>query len=799
MTTFVAVKLKIFITTLANWMGDRVGTCCAERKLCAESNSAHKAARGNGPVIFYATILTMKEIAREKFHKRVTKQFGWEFNITEEGLYIAEISARARGEKQIGPKQTDDDDLRIEIDGRKFSQIKNQRYFDSPAAFSGGKLHNLKKTVFFLIYFSHGKHTITFVPDRKPRLEEVAIKFAGSTLSQVDLVLNEQAEEGDRRPWITFVLVDLPLEKIEAEIKTERRFFDSDDVKILIDGKIKRNTRNLFWKFWFWAGSFFSGETKTEIFETRMAAGLHYIELWADRTPSLLGIGFDFGARLDFSKFPKTKFTTADVQIYTYQGVDGKEDYNRFDAEIVDAVNRWNGEFLSQEYPPPEPLHPNLVKAMIYIESRMGYSKTGEGYYPAYPDVMQIADPRNPAIHSMLGEEGYEANEFISEKEYGHMSYNYPAGKTPNGDEPEDSIFWGTRWLYHKAQYLPQTLEKPYKREWRDWRESVQNYNDKSKRKYEEDVYDVYEKGIDERSKQRPVKLWAIVLALGISIGTFSFLSYHREFSSCNDADVAFDTSAQRQAASVAAVREAMTRKLAKYNNKDAGIYHYGVFFKDVFSLCDDDDGCYHNLIFPKYIKELVAGMKTFDQFIESAAALRIINSANYYHGDIDNDGNGEIVVVAPDFLNREYATLFVIDDGEKQGQFRLYEKRIDNFGYLNSPGSKLSPQNPLEILDLTGDATPEILLFLSGGRWGADLLVFQYLREEGINQIFSSNPDYLFPQFLFSDSNGNKIIEIKATGEMPFGGECDACEHIKVQEIFEYNRAVNKFELIAT
>jgi len=238
----------------------------------------------------------MKTILHEKFNKKITKSFDYEFEVTESGLHVIEIAARCRSEKQIGENETDDDDLRIEIDGRKFPKLDSpKRYFDSPAAFSGGQLHNLKKIVFFLIYFSKGKHILTFIPDREPILEEASIQFAGDKVSDIDLDINSQAEDGDRRPWITFALVDLPLKQMNAEIKTQRRFFDSDDVKLIIDGKTKRNPRNFFRKLWFWLGSFFKGEIQTESFDVALKTGLHYIEFHADRMPILYKVGFDFG------------------------------------------------------------------------------------------------------------------------------------------------------------------------------------------------------------------------------------------------------------------------------------------------------------------------------------------------------------------------------------------------------------------------------------------------------------------------------------------------------------------------
>lgn len=241
----------------------------------------------------------MQLVRQENFKRKMTEKFDYNFDIEKEGLYLIIISARARSQKQISDEATDDDDLRIEINGRKFPKLDNpQRYLDSPAAFSGGKLHNLKETIYFLINLSKGAHTLTFIPDNEPFLEELSIFGFPKPESEINLDINEVAEDGDCRPWITFALVDLPLKQIQTEIKTERRRFDSDDVKIIIDDEVKRNLRNTFRALWFWVGSFLkgAGETQTDSFDLDLKRNEpHYIEFWADRMPTLYKVDFDFG------------------------------------------------------------------------------------------------------------------------------------------------------------------------------------------------------------------------------------------------------------------------------------------------------------------------------------------------------------------------------------------------------------------------------------------------------------------------------------------------------------------------
>ena len=76
--------------------------------------------------------------------------------------------------------------------------------------------------------------------------------------------LNNSAEDGDRRDWITFVLVDTSLSSFTVELTLTRRFLDSDDVKIVIDDSIKRSNQNRRQKFWYFIASLIRGEKQSE-------------------------------------------------------------------------------------------------------------------------------------------------------------------------------------------------------------------------------------------------------------------------------------------------------------------------------------------------------------------------------------------------------------------------------------------------------------------------------------------------------------------------------------------------------
>lgn len=245
----------------------------------------------------------MQLIKTKKFNKRIEKKNKQILEAKKEGLYLIKISAKAKSEKQIGPQITDDDDLRLEIDKHKFPKLDNpQRYFDSPASFSGGQLHNLRKTVYFLINFSENIHNFVLIPDKNPFLEELSIYFIGNNLTEIDLDIDQQAEDRDRKPWITFALVDLPLKSLTVKITTKKRFRDSDDVKLIIDNQIQKNKSSIFHRDWLWAGSvrkwLFRKETQAKTIDSNLVSDLHYIEFWADRLPILHNLKLDFGTSI---------------------------------------------------------------------------------------------------------------------------------------------------------------------------------------------------------------------------------------------------------------------------------------------------------------------------------------------------------------------------------------------------------------------------------------------------------------------------------------------------------------------
>lgn len=218
--------------------------------------------------------------------------------------HLIAVTARVKGEKQLGQNHTDDEELIVRIADKVFPKLgSKEALFNSPASFNGGSLHNLAKTVYFLTFLKGRDHSVILETDKKPNtatFESLQVYTLNLLVDKkVTLDINHQAEDGDRRPWITFVLDNLPIESITPTITYSRRKRDSDDVKVIIDGKTQRNivgtVKHFFWRF---VGSllywFSPTKTETETFTTNLPQGLHYIEFEADRIPILEKITFDF-------------------------------------------------------------------------------------------------------------------------------------------------------------------------------------------------------------------------------------------------------------------------------------------------------------------------------------------------------------------------------------------------------------------------------------------------------------------------------------------------------------------------
>lgn len=226
--------------------------------------------------------------------QKISETYYHQFQVAHSGLVAIILEARCQSRRQLHSNV--DQDLRAEIDRLRFRELppgKHIQLFNIPATCNGSTLKGLKQTIVFLTVLEKGRHVVSLIPRLGAFVEGVRTQeLSGQQI--VTFPVEERAEEGDRRPWFTFVLIDLPLKLFTADMTIERRLRDSDDLKILIDGKVKKNTRGGKFLFWYLAGSFLGwiikglkGEKRRVkvTFEESLDNGVHYIELHADRTP----------------------------------------------------------------------------------------------------------------------------------------------------------------------------------------------------------------------------------------------------------------------------------------------------------------------------------------------------------------------------------------------------------------------------------------------------------------------------------------------------------------------------------
>ncbi|MBU1180140.1 hypothetical protein KJ885_04310 [Patescibacteria group bacterium] len=437
--------------------------------------------------------------------KKIIRPFDYKFSIHKDDLYSITIEATCKSGKFLG--LFGGEDLRVEIDDKELREVPAKgkpQYFNIASSWNGTRVKGLIKTVIFILELNKGEHFIKFIPKKGTIIEkEPKIK---PIKKQEKIIKNIQAQDGNRRPWVTVALIDKPLNILDISLICEKRFMDSDDIKLIINGKIFKNKKSKVWgKNWYWRGSQLRGKAKIERFYPKLKKGVHYIEFWADRMPILQEVEIDMRMRPDDKKGGPGEIV---IKQFSYKGTNGKENYNQYDKEIKTAIDHWNRKFLNDKYPQKEPLDPNLVKAMIYQESRVGYYPGGE------VDVMQVGHKDDPALKTLNG----ELKEWWINHKGKKEQLNYK-GKA-NASTPKDSIYWGVRWLYHKAQ----GIKLGNKRYWRTWKEAVKKYGPGTQ-KYADSVWSIYTKGIDKKSS---IKLWSLALIPFLLITGFLWIYFNQ-------------------------------------------------------------------------------------------------------------------------------------------------------------------------------------------------------------------------------------------------------------------------------
>jgi len=232
----------------------------------------------------------MKLIKEEKINKELGKEWQYIFETEGNGIYLIEITARAKSWWQNLKSFRsffNDDDLVMTIDDTSFPKLSNKiGLFDSEMSWNGNQLKGLLKTNLFVLYFEKGGHNIQFINDKNPFLENIRIFQIENEFTYVP-TQNNVAEDGDRRPWFALAFVGFSIGNLKINISAGKNNRDDEDAKLIIDRKIKENDTEKSHSNWYWCGKLLKGQEKEFDEDLKLDKGIHYIELYADGSPTL--------------------------------------------------------------------------------------------------------------------------------------------------------------------------------------------------------------------------------------------------------------------------------------------------------------------------------------------------------------------------------------------------------------------------------------------------------------------------------------------------------------------------------
>lgn len=311
----------------------------------------------------------------EKFNKDIKTEFNYGFDVEEDGVYTitAKASCRPGWRNQWWLKikgvlediidlHLDDDDLRVEIDDILFRKPKGRKgLYNSPAAFSGTKTLGKTKTVIWIIRLGRGEHTLHFIPERAPYLYSVQIEPLNNR-DRFLSYLSIRAEEENYYSWYTLVSVNQKLDSFLLSAKADKKETetDDDDLRIVIDGEIQRNKESRHLTSYF-CGLSLKGRAITLNKRLNLIEGTHYFEVFADKQPTLLGLGVIFEKASTSIPTDPTKSKEIFNQKYVLKD-SAIADYSSLSEEEIEAFLGKHGES-----------HPNHICHKVIGERKISF------------------------------------------------------------------------------------------------------------------------------------------------------------------------------------------------------------------------------------------------------------------------------------------------------------------------------------------------------------------------------------------------------------------------------------------
>ncbi|MFH1546764.1 MAG: hypothetical protein ABIE14_05305 [Patescibacteria group bacterium] len=230
------------------------------------------------------------------------------FEIPADGIFAVKITAAAKNAEQNN--STDDDDLRVNLDGFDFGKYEihdekvSWKGFGTAASFDGASLKGGTKTVYFFANLTAGEHKLEFTVDGKPELKKIEVLQLDQTFGLRDLQPTEKTETDKKGvPWLSFVFLGLPAKTLTLGVKTKsakaKGGTDGDNLKVVVNGKILPNkkapTSDKYKNF------YFSGDLNEfdvlSLGEQELNSSLAFensIELWYDESPKISDLKLQF-------------------------------------------------------------------------------------------------------------------------------------------------------------------------------------------------------------------------------------------------------------------------------------------------------------------------------------------------------------------------------------------------------------------------------------------------------------------------------------------------------------------------
>ena len=196
------------------------------------------------------------------------------FQVSQNGKYLIQITASANNGAQY--HSTDDDDLRIALDDYNFGKYEihdekvSWKGFGTASSWDGASLKGNWKTIYFF------KDENFEIVDQKPKRKNQTMDINRKGI-----------------PWMSFVLLGVKPKKISINATTQsataKKSTDGDNVKIIVNGKIRTNPKapqSKKYKNFYFSGDLDKGKTETLTLNPEDFEFLEdSVELWYDQNP----------------------------------------------------------------------------------------------------------------------------------------------------------------------------------------------------------------------------------------------------------------------------------------------------------------------------------------------------------------------------------------------------------------------------------------------------------------------------------------------------------------------------------